>query len=557
MKALYMATAVYMLSACANTDIPYFSIEKPNTVAAREYLKDYGVLKSYVDRTKSPSFKLGAALSASDFNKQDLEYAVAIENFDELVTGNAFKYASVVKDDGSMDFGTITKFVQTATAAGATVYGHTLCWHSQQNITYLKSLITSPNTVNHVLHAQTPEAKTNIWDWNMSLALNAPLTVGKEYTLKMRVKASSEYTVTVWPRIDGGTVQYWPTPSVAAGTEWTTIKSSFEAKHAINTLGFQFGPFKGDIYMDDVSLTDADGKEYVDNGKFDEGLDSWSKPGYLNYTLERVKDPDQTGDTGGLSEQTVKDTLTWAMANWIKGMMEACDGKVKAWDAVNEPMSDGSPTELKSIKHEGDAKKDFFWQDYWGKDYARTVVRLARQYGPKDLKLFINDHGLEGHYGNNAKCRGLIAMVKYWESDGKTKIDGIGTQMHVTYSLDSIIQHRNEEAYVKHLQLLAATGKLVRISELDMGLSDAEGKTIKTTDATEEQLKGMADYYHFIVQKYLEIVPPAQQYGITQWALQDSPENSGWRKGEPIGLWDANYHRKPAYGGFADALQGK
>ena len=67
----------------------------------------------------------------------------------------------------------------------------------------------------------------------------------------------------------------------------------------------------------------------------------------------------------------------------------------------------------------------------------------------------------------------------------------------------------------------------------------------------------MADYYHFIVQKYLEIVPPAQQYGITQWALQDSPENSGWRKGEPIGLWDANYHRKPAYGGFADALQGK
>ena len=164
MKALYMATAVYMLSACANTDIPYFSIEKPNTVAAREYLKDYGVLKSYVDRTKSPSFKLGAALSASDFNKQDLEYAVAIENFDELVTGNAFKYASVVKDDGSMDFGTITKFVQTATAAGATVYGHTLCWHSQQNITYLKSLITSPNTVNHVLHAQTPEAKTNIWD---------------------------------------------------------------------------------------------------------------------------------------------------------------------------------------------------------------------------------------------------------------------------------------------------------------------------------------------------------------------------------------------------------
>ena len=33
------------------------------------------------------------------------------------------------------------RFVQTAKEAGMTVYGHTLCWHSQQNKTYLEKLI--------------------------------------------------------------------------------------------------------------------------------------------------------------------------------------------------------------------------------------------------------------------------------------------------------------------------------------------------------------------------------------------------------------------------------
>lgn len=54
-----------------------------------------------------------------------------------------------------------------------------------------------------------------------------------------------------------------------------------------------------------------------------------------------------------------------------------------------------------------------------------------------------------------------------------------------------------------------------------------------------------------------EIIPVAQQYGITQWAATDSPADSGWRKGQPIGLWDLNYNRKHTYAGFADGLAGK
>lgn len=52
---------------------------------------------------------------------------------------------------------------------------------------------------------------------------------------------------------------------------------------------------------------------------------------------------------------------------------------MKAWDAVNEPMSDAVPTELKTAGRDGSAKENFYWQDHLGKDYARTVIRLARK----------------------------------------------------------------------------------------------------------------------------------------------------------------------------------
>ena len=76
---------------------------------------------------------------------------------------------------------------------------------------------------------------------------------------------------------------------------------------------------------------------------------------------------------------------------------------------------------------------------------------------------------------------------------------------------------------------------------------------------TDQQHRAMADYYDFIVRKYFEIVPPAQQYGITQWCMTDAPGaiGTGWRGGEPVGLWDQNYNRKYAYAGFANGLRAK
>ena len=108
--------------------------------------------------------------------------------------------------------------------------------------------------------------------------------------------------------------------------------------------------------------------------------------------------------------------------------------------------------------------------------------------------------------------------------------------------------------------LLAQSGKLVKISELDMGIvENAFGAGIAASAVTEEMHHKMAEFYTFIVSKYLEIIPAAQQYGITQWCTSDpgGALGTGWRGGEPVGLWDVNYGRKHTYAGFANGLQGK
>lgn len=275
----------------------------------------------------------------------------------------------------------------------------------------------------------------------------------------------------------------------------------------------------------------------------------------------------EKGNKKPLSPDEKKEALTPVLQKWIYGMMEATEGKVKAWDVVNEAISgadndhDGYydlQSATRGTVSADDAKNNFYWQDYLGDlEYVRTAVAAARKGfvdaggKPEELKLFINDYNLE--YDKNQKLESLIHWINEWEKDG-TVIDGIGSQMHVSCSMDPVEQKKREDAYVNMLNLMVGSHKLVRISELDMGLEDKNGNLVKTTDMTEEQHKAMRAYYEFIVKKYLEIVPKDQQWGICQWCATDSPANSGWRAGLPVGLWDLDYYRKHTYGGFAAGL---
>ena len=282
-----------------------------------------------------------------------------------------------------------------------------------------------------------------------------------------------------------------------------------------------------------------------------------------------------------LTPKEKSDTLTWAMNKWISGMMQATEGKVKAWDLINEAISGGGNVNgFYALQTEATSEhnpQDFYWQDYFTPEmYGPIVEKAARDAyaavegtNPADLKLFINDYNLESDWDGNKKLKSLVYWIGVWEKKGKelgwnTKIDGIGSQMHISYYENPQTLESKKKAIQNMLKIMAETGMLVRISEIDMGYVDKDGKDVTTAqleklpiDERVAKEKAMAEHYKWIIEQYFEIVPPKQQYGICQWCLTDAPTNSGWRPGKPVGLWNLNYQRKPAYGGFADGLANK
>ena len=403
----------------------------------------------------------------------------------------------------------------------------------------------APKIVNGVCEVGNNAAKKNPWDAQVNYEPGFAFENGKTYHLKMKIKGSVAGEFGAVFQNPEGYIGCGDFPTIKVTTDWNEVDvaTTCNGDNALRLL-LNIGKYAGTLHIDDFEVY-------------------YTKP----------------SNTIPLTDEEKKKVLTPVLQNWIYGMMAATEGKVKAWDVVNESISgkdiDGDgyyePWSVTrgTVESADEAKNNFYWQDYLGDlDYVRTAVAAARKGfadaggNPEELKLFINDYNLETAYDDNKKLKSLIHWIEEWEKDGVTKIDGIGSQMHVSCCMDPVEQKKREDAYVNMLNLMVSTGKLVRISELDMGLEvpnvDKNSKDpyiqVKTTDMTEEQHKAMRAYYEFIVKKYLEIVPKEQQWGICQWCATDSPANSGWRPGLPVGLWDLDYYRKHTYAGFAAGL---
>ena len=394
----------------------------------------------------------------------------------------------------------------------------------------------APKIVNGVCEVGNNAAKENPWNAQVNYEPGFTFENGTNYHLKMKIKGSVAGEFGAGFQNPDGYKGCGDFPTIKVTTDWkeVDVATLCNGDNASRLL-LNIGKYAGTLYIDDFEVY---------------------------YT--------KSSNTIPLTDEEKKNILTPVLQKWIYGMMEATEGKVKAWEVVNEAISgedkDGDgfydlQSATRGTVSADDAKNNFYWQDYLGDiDYVRTAVAAARKGfadaggNPEELKLFINDYNLETAYDHNKKLKSLIHWIEEWQKDGVTKIDGIGSQMHVTCSMDPAKQKENEEAYENMLHLMVDSHKLVRISELDMGLADKDGNLVNTTDMTEEQHKAMRAYYEFIVKKYLEIVPENQQWGICQWCATDSPANSGWRAGLPVGLWDLDYYRKHTYGGFAAGL---
>ena len=387
-------------------------------------------------------------------------------------------------------------------------------------------------------------SQADAWESQFWIVSNEVLNEGDKIHVKFDYRAEGGCigtTVATQAHFGPGNYQHW---ECAGSPQFTADWQTYEKEVTVDgsMANGSYGPVGMKSLAFNMSPNATDGAYFIDN---------------VTFEVER----ESSGGGIPLTPQEKKDTLLYAMDKWIHGMMDACRDEegnllVKAWDVVNEPIGGNG-----QLQHgTPDNTTDFFWQDYLGDlDYVRSAVKFARQYGGDDLKLFVNDYNLEYDWdaSGNKKLESLISWINKWESDGSTKIDGIGSQMHISCYADATEAQKRKDLIVKSFQMMAETGKLVRISELDMGYVDANGNAVKTVEMTEEQHHQMADFYKWIIQQYKTIIPPAQQWGITLWCATDAPADSGWRPGEPVGVWDQNYYRKHVYAGIADGLSGE
>ncbi|UII19584.1 endo-1,4-beta-xylanase [Fulvivirga ligni] len=551
-RNIVCGSLIFVSMACADNDPLDFDVDKPESIAQQEVIDAYNPLKEYVGRDENPHFKLGAGVSLGEYNDQGVMYRLVNNNFDEITIGYAMKHGAIVQNDGHLDLTGVKKLVELSAANDVSIYGHTLCWHSNQNAEFLNSTIApvvipgdggptweevtsndfesddasnylgnsnavmsftadgeGANSTGRALKVTNAEVRPNDWDCQLFITFSPETVVGERYTFSMDIKSDAPATFPTQAHTVPYAYKHWNFfGSLSSTTEWTTYTSEItiaDNTSGVTTIAFNLGATATNYYFDNMKLT-----RYNEEGG----------------VLIEEKTPEEK-----------RDTLTYELERWIAGVMEVTKSNTKAWDVVNEPMDDGNPYELKTGIGRDDLPADnFFWQDYLGKDYAVEAFRLARKYGNEGDILFINDYNLEY---NLDKCRGIIEYIKYIENQGVV-VDGIGTQMHI--GLDS-----NKDNIAEMFKLLAATGKMIKVSELDVRL--------RTSDPSWELLQEQAAMYKYVVDMYNQYIPPAQRYGITVWGITDSPEDSYWLPGESQSLWTLDYERKPAYAGFADGLQ--
>lgn len=416
----------------------------------------------------------------------------------------------------------------------------------------------------------------NFWDAQLAYTFDTYLDSSKVYMIQFYAKSNTAAGQLQFQYQNGSTYgSQGAYTTFDVGTEWTLCEKTFKpAYDDVNRLVINFGKVDGTYYIDDIKFgvaknqsAAAPARQFIRYAKHRGPRRATS----ITYT---IKTPEEK-----------RTALLGAMEGWIKGMAEhlASKGVVPyGYDVINEPITDGS-NKIRGVDNgafggsttddDGNTTYDsapvesatdgltlnwgsnrFYW-GYYVKDYAVKAFQYARQYMPAETKLFVNDYNLEVSPG---KLAALISFVNgIDQANGSPIVDGIGSQVHFDLSsatddvttndsLIKVLKTRVDQMF----QTMAATGKLVRVTELDVALG--------TSSPSAAQYKCQSDCYKMIFESYKENVPEAQQSGITIWGLSDNAdEHEYWIPNDAPNLFDANYLRKWSYKGVCDGIAGE
>jgi endo-1,4-beta-xylanase len=506
---------------------------------------------NYADTTGSlkslASFPIGFAADYT-LSTTNTAYWNTIKREGSAITfGNELKNSSVLKNDGTFNFTTADAFYNLATNAGLQVYGHCLVWHSQQNTNFLNTIVgggAGPAATNLVANpgfetAGSGKLFANWSDLNHSNgtfsdvpsavlahsgshALQAvctaggnnyntqilsdtwPVTAGKVYNISYWIKGAAAGSIQFEIRNSDGSVNYQGGKAVT--TSWGQISYSYTVPAGVTNIAiaFDLGGNANTFYIDDLSAVDAAAS---------------------------------TPPTGPALIAAVDNEMKLCISTIVGHYV----GKIKQWDVLNEPFSDAGA--LRDNTNTPAGNGIFVWQAYLGIAYATSAFNYAHAADP-NADLFMNEYNLESI---PAKLSAFVTLATNLKAAG-VPITGVGTQMHISVSSP-------KAGIDAAFKALAGTGLKVRISELDVRANPSDNASFMLDKLTSAY---QAEMYQYVIYSYFKNVPVAQRAGITEWGVDDP---SSWiilsqNKVDQPDLFDKNFAKKPAYGGFKAGLQG-
>jgi len=255
------------------------------------------------------------------------------------------------------------------------------------------------------------------------------------------------------------------------------------------------------------------------------------------------------GSSGGTVS---KETLLARMKNHIKNVMRHYQGKLYAWDVVNEAMmEDGS---YRTGSGADDQKSR--WYEIIGPSYIAEAFRAAHDADPS-AKLFYNDF----YDYIPAKQQGIYNMLKGLIADG-VPVHGVGMQCHLNLEPstkpDNQAYHQSVENLEKAIELYSSLGLEVQVTELDVSLyipgvtyNQSTFYTAATfTDALKTQQANRYQAFFELFRRHRKVIT-----GVTFWGIADDntwlSEFSSGRKDFPL-LFDNSHNPKKAYDAVMD-----
>ena len=567
-------SCLLLAASCADyNDLGGFKAEQDPS-----YTDEYAELdpvKDYIDRSANPNMSMETSMALTTYNKQALEHSVAVTNFDGVAFGYTFMPDKYVSKKGYMNFMALKEALGHSETIGYKVYGSPIVANEQQSDDWFGAL-TAPVEVS-VLPINDVDLDYSTVDEFTGTALRGKPAIEKNFDDKgnalMIPKKSKVYIIEGFPVDPLGyytitfTVRSYKDTKKTEMDKDENIQCTF-ADSLVNT-----GKDKnGDLVAKKFTIRPGAWQTV----KVEWSPSKAATQGYLmiegnvnailyirNVHVEHT--PDNHREQ---TKQEKNDTIQYALRKWCDGLMEANAGRIKSFDLVDKVLG---TTELEGVTFEGENVLDLkhsdekiFWQDYLEEGtksgselYAATVSKVAKSAFEKhggnseELKFFISETGWE----KQQRLSSLKYWINVWESNG-AKIDGINSELNLTYSEDATTQAANEAALKVYFEKLAQTGKLIRLSNFDIKYQDADGASVTADKITKVQRQALADYYGRVIRAYMTLIPSAQQAGLCKGNFFDASSGAG----DPVGLWskaaNGDWLRNATYEAFCKALTG-